>query len=243
MDAAKPRFARFRCVQFLRRLLWYYFSMESTSHGDISHTASLEAVLFAAGESVSKKRLATLLEITPEQLRDSALDLRTKLEGRGLALIEAGEELELRTAPHAAGVVQKLRESELSRDLGKASLEALAIILYKGGATRSEIDWVRGVNSAAALRSLTLRGLIARAEDASDRRRIRYTATIDALAHLGVASMQDLPRYSEFAAALSSAQESATSTDGAENTNELSNATSIARDSSSVDTAEISDEA
>jgi hypothetical protein len=55
--------------------------------------------------------------------------------------------------------------------------------------------------------------------------------------------MQDLPRYSEFAAALSSAQESATSTDGAENTNELSNATSIARDSSAVDTAEISDEA
>jgi len=163
------------------------------------HSAALEAVLFAAGESISKKRLATLLGISPDELRRAALALRDSLEDSGLALIEAGEDLELRTAPEAAGVIQKLRESELSRDLGKAGLETLAIILYKNGATRGEIDWVRGVNSTAALRSLALRRLVNRMEDEHDRRRIRYTPTVEALAHLGVSSVRELPECDELA--------------------------------------------
>ena len=167
-----------------------------------SHSAALEAVLFAAGEPLSKKRLVTLLGISPTELRDAALELRDRLDETGLALIEAGEDLELRTAPEASSVVHKLRESELSRDLGKAGLETLAIILYKNGATRGEIDWVRGVNSTAALRSLSLRGLVSRAEDEHDRRRIRYAPTVEALAHLGVSSAKDLPQYDEFAESL-----------------------------------------
>jgi segregation and condensation protein B len=167
-----------------------------------SHSAALEAVLFAAGEPLPKKRLVSLLGISPTELRDAALELRDHLEHTGLALIEAGEDLELRTTPDASTFVQKLRESELSRDLGKAGLETLAIILYKNGATRGEIDWVRGVNSTAALRSLSLRGLILRSEDEHDRRRIRYTATIDALAHLGVSTAKELPHYEEFAESL-----------------------------------------
>jgi segregation and condensation protein B len=172
----------------------------------ISKAAALEAVLFAAGEPLSKKRLATLLDATPEELRDAAITLQKQLLERGLALIEAGEELELRTAPQTAPWVQKLRESELSRDLGKAGLETLAVILYKNGATRGEIDWIRGVNSTAALRSLTLRGLVERAEDANDRRRIRYTATTEALAHLGISSIANLPNHKEFSEALGNTQ-------------------------------------
>jgi segregation and condensation protein B len=168
-----------------------------------SASARLEALLFAAGESLPKKRLAILLELSAEELRAAAVELRDRLEGTGLSLMEAGEELELRTIPGAATVLKKFRESELSRDLGKASLETLALILYKNGATRSEIDWIRGVNSAAALRSLQLRGLVERSEDITDRRRIRYSATVDALAHLGVSQLQDLPSFVELTESLS----------------------------------------
>jgi segregation and condensation protein B len=168
-----------------------------------SASARLEALLFAAGESLPKKRLAILLELSAEELRAAAVELRDRLEGTGLSLMEAGEELELRTIPGAATVLKKFRESELSRDLGKASLETLAVILYKNGATRSEIDWIRGVNSAAALRSLQLRGLVERSEDITDRRRIRYSATVDALAHLGVSQLQDLPSFVELTESLS----------------------------------------
>lgn len=166
----------------------------------LSPAATLEAVLFAAGESMPKKRLQTLLGVTEDLLEAGLAELRNSLANRGLALIETDTELELRTAPEAADIVRKLREAELSRDLGKASLEALAIILYKDGATRSEVDWVRGVNSTAAIRSLLLRGLIERGEDAIDKRRARYTPTIDAFAHLGVSKKEELPRYEEFQA-------------------------------------------
>lgn len=166
----------------------------------LSPAATLEAVLFASGESMSKKRLQTLLGVSEDLLEAGLKELRNSLSGRGLALIETDTELELRTAPEAADIIRKLREAELSRDLGKASLETLAIILYKNGATRSEVDWVRGVNSTAAIRSLLMRGLIERGEDVTDKRRARYTTTIDALAHLGVTSKEELPRYAEFQA-------------------------------------------
>lgn len=177
----------------------------------LSLVAQIEAVLFAVGEPVTLKRLSTLLDASPETITEALENLHATLEGRGLALIRTDAEVELRTAPETAPVVQKLRESELSRDLGKASLETLALILYKGGATRGEIDWVRGVNSTAAIRALLLRGLIERSEDAADKRRARYTASIDALAHLGVSSVTDLPRFAEFTTALQ-AHETATET-------------------------------
>lgn len=167
-------------------------------------SARLEAVLFASGESLTRKRLLALLGTDAPGLEDAIAALRIGLEGRGLALIELEDALELRTAPDAAGDIQALRESELSKDLGKASLETLALILYKASATRGEIDWVRGVNSGAAIRALLLRGLIERVEDAADKRRARYRPTADALAHLGATSLAELPRYAELSAALAS---------------------------------------
>ncbi|VAW32449.1 hypothetical protein MNBD_CPR01-531, partial [hydrothermal vent metagenome] len=104
--------------------------------------------------------------------------------------------------PQAYEIVKTLRESEFSKDLGKAGLETLAIIIYRKGATRSEIDWIRGVNSSATVRSLSLRGLIEGKEDSIDRRRIRYQATPDALAYLGVSKSEDLPQYAEFSQAI-----------------------------------------
>ncbi len=169
--------------------------------------ALLEALLFASGEAVSKKRLASLLEVTPALLEQAADVLRGQLAGRGLALIETENHIELRTAADAADFVKKLREAELSRDLGKAGLETLALILYRGSATRGEIDWVRGVNSSATVRSLLLRGLIEKTEDSEDKRRPRYKPTVDALAHLGVEKADELPAFKELSVILAGKEE------------------------------------
>ena len=168
----------------------------------LSPSAQLEALLFAEGGPLTKKQICTLLDFSTHTLVLAVDELVIALASRGLAIVETENELELRTSPWAADLIRKLRESELSRDLGKASLETLAIILYRGSATRSDIDWVRGVNSAAALRALSLRGLVERSEDEADKRRARYRATVDALAHLGVSKREDLPRYSELAGAI-----------------------------------------
>jgi segregation and condensation protein B len=161
--------------------------------------AALEAVLFASGEPLAKKDAAKFFGITLAQLAQVTEALIAELEKRGVSLIETSNELELRTSPEAADLIKKLRESELSRDLGKAGLETLAVIAYREGATRSEIDWVRGVNSSTSVRSLLLRGLIEGHEDEKDRRRVRYEVTTDALAHLGLRKTSDLPRFNELA--------------------------------------------
>jgi segregation and condensation protein B len=161
--------------------------------------AALEALLFASGEPMEKKHLAALLAIKDSELTIALKALAGQLEGRGVSLIETADEVELRTSAAAADIVKKFREGELARDLGKASLETLAVVAYQSGATRGEVDWVRGVNSSASLRTLLMRGLIEGREDERDRRRIRYTLTTEALAHLGLARAEDLPRYSELA--------------------------------------------
>jgi len=159
--------------------------------------AALLALLFASGEPLTKKQAATILECTVGDLSKAISVLHESLTSTGLTLLETEEDIELRTASEAAEIVNKLRENELSRDLGKAGLETLAVIAYQRGATRGEVDWVRGVNSSTSIRSLQMRGLIEGKEDSSDRRRIRYHLTTEALAHLGISSSEHLPRFAE----------------------------------------------
>jgi segregation and condensation protein B len=161
--------------------------------------AAAHALLFASGEPLEKKHLAALLEIKESELAVVLKALDGLLKGSGLTLVETKDEVELRTSPDASIIVKKFHEGELARDLGKASMETLAVIAYKSGATRGEVDWVRGVNSSTSLRTLLLRGLIEGKEDERDKRRIRYSITTEALAHLGLKRLEDLPRYGELA--------------------------------------------
>lgn len=164
--------------------------------------AALHALLFAASEPLEKKQLVKLLEIKDAEVALLLKALTESLKGSGVVVVETETEVELRTSPEASAVVKKLRENELARDLGKASLETLAVVAYQtGGTTRGEIDWVRGVNSSASLRTLLMRGLIEGREDAQDKRRIRYTVTTEALAHLGLSSTAQLPRIQELGVA------------------------------------------
>ena len=66
----------------------------------------------------------------------------------------------LGTAPQMSATVETLTKEELMKDLGKAGLETISIILYKGPISRAEIDYIRGVQSNFILRNLLVRGLI-----------------------------------------------------------------------------------
>lgn len=162
--------------------------------------SAIEALLFASGEPLEKKRLARLLGLKDTEFKLALKALKEQLSGHGVSIIETEREIEMRTVSEASVLVKKLRESELNRDLGKASIETLAVIAYETGTTRGEIDWVRGVNSSASLRTLLIRGLIEGREDENDKRRIRYSLTTDALAYLGITNFNDLPRHAELSA-------------------------------------------
>ncbi len=160
--------------------------------------SKLEALLFWKGEPMSKKKIAAALECTANDLEKALSDLEQSLAQRGLRVMHNGDELEMRTAPETSSLIEKLTKEELMRDLGKAGLETLAIILYKSPVKRSDIDYIRGVNSSFILRNLLIRGLIERvSEKEGTGRGYSYKPSIDLLAHLGIAKIDDLPEYSK----------------------------------------------
>lgn len=159
--------------------------------------AQLEAILFFKAEPVSVKRLAEILGVDKKEVEAGLTALEARLAGRGVSLVRAVEEVELRTAPEASALVEKLLQEELARDIGKAGAEVLAIVLYRARATRREIDWIRGVNSTFTLRELVARGLVARKANPKDARGFVYEPTLELLAHLGVSRAEELPEYAE----------------------------------------------
>lgn len=170
--------------------------MDTNTNSHLS--IQLEALLFWKGEPLSKKKIETILSCTSEELALAIQDLSNHLSSRGLRLMQEGDELELRTAPEVSDMIQALTKDELMKDLGKAGLETLAIILYQGPIKRSEIDYIRGVNSSFIIRNLLVRGLIERITDKDGGGRgFSYAPTMDLLAHLGVSKREDLPDFAK----------------------------------------------
>lgn len=155
----------------------------------------IESVLFFKGEQINKKYLAEFLEVSVDELNVSISNLRESLKNRGIVLLEKGEEITLGTNAEFSVLIEKLQKEELQKDLSKATMETLSIILYKNGATRSEIDYIRGVNSSFILRTLSIRGLIEKTADKEDSRRFVYKPTFELLGFMSVEKIEDLPNY------------------------------------------------
>ncbi len=158
-----------------------------------NHAEQIEALLFALGRPVGRPELCKLLGLDAAALNAALAELAAA--PRGTALVDDGTEVQLRVAPVAAALVERVRKEEYSRDIGRAGLEALAAVLYRGPLTRAEIDFIRGVNSSQTLRTLTLRGLLRRVPNPRDERSYLYEPTTELLAQLGVASTSALPEY------------------------------------------------
>lgn len=158
--------------------------------------AGLEAMLFVSGSPVTVSRLAKALDVSEDRVRDLIFQLRSKYAaGSGLSLIEIGDEVQLGTAAETTAFVKKFVKEEFSEELTPAVLETLAIIAYRGPITRSEIDFIRGVNSTYILRTLLIRGLISRESDPKRQNVWLYRPSFDLLRFLGVVSAAELPDY------------------------------------------------
>jgi segregation and condensation protein B len=160
--------------------------------------AKIEALLFFRAEPVAVSLLSEVLGVSPDEIREALSLLQEKLFGRGIVPIFKDDEVTLGTAPEMSEVIEKITKEDLSRDLGKAALETLTIVLYKGPIARSEIDFIRGVNSNFILRSLQTRGLVERVTGQNDERAFLYRPTFELLSHLGINRIDDLPEYGEF---------------------------------------------
>lgn len=169
--------------------------MHPVMSSPLSLSAQIEALLLFRGGALNIRDLAHALEKSEEIIEETLIGLATDLEARGVSLVREGSKVALTTSREAASIIEKLRRDELEGALGKAGLETLAVIVYQGPVTRSEIEYVRGVTVSTALRSLLIRGLIERIDNPKDKRSFLYRATTELPAFLGVASLDTLPNF------------------------------------------------
>ncbi len=158
-------------------------------------TAQLEAYLFWKGEPAKIGDLAKTLQTTPDEIENAIRNLIHLYENRGITILYQNGEVQMVTAPAASKLIEDLTREELNKDLGKAGLETLAVIVYKGPISRSEVDYIRGVNSSFIMRNLLVRGLIEKTQSQKDSRVTLYQATLDLTKHLGLNSIEELPEY------------------------------------------------
>jgi segregation and condensation protein B len=162
----------------------------------------IEAILFYYAEPLTLRKLAATLKRSEDEVREALLVLEERLNTSGIRLLRNNDTVLLGTAPDAGALIEAITKEELSKDLSKSALETLAIVLYKGPLTRSEIDYIRGVNSTFILRNLLIRGLVEKVENPEDQRSFLYRSTFALLEYMGITNKEELPEYTETLTAL-----------------------------------------
>jgi segregation and condensation protein B len=153
----------------------------------------IESLLFYKNEPLSFSWLSKHLETSEVVIKKTLKEMRGHYLDRGVVLVVHEETASLMTSPISSRLINDLAKRSDERELSKQALETLAVIAYKGKITKSEIDYIRGVNSLFILRNLTMRGLIGKKINILDKRSPLYVLTQDTLSLLGIVSKDELP--------------------------------------------------
>lgn len=165
---------------------------------DIS--SAIEAILFAAGESVPLARLSLILDTDEAELGRIAAELaeRYEREQRGMRILRLGDKLQMCSAPEYAPFITKTLEQRRPPMLSQSALETLAIVAYFQPVTRAYVEQLRGVDSSYSISSLADKGLIEPCGRLDVPGRPTLFGTTDAfLRTMGVSELSQLPPLPE----------------------------------------------
>lgn len=161
-------------------------------------TSILETILFAHGEPIALEKLVKITKEKKGAVLSALKELQEEYKERGFALVSHENAWQMATNPQNAGVIDEIIKSDMTGEMSRAALETVTVVAYRGPLTRSEIEYIRGVDSSVTLRTLLIRGLVERQENPKDARGYVYQVSIPFLRHLGLSRIDDLPRYGEF---------------------------------------------
>jgi segregation and condensation protein B len=150
--------------------------------------SNIVTILFLSGDPVSFSYVAELCGVTPEEVAAQIPMINEHLAPLGLTLLVNKKEFSIVTLPTQADLVQKFWKEELRGELTPATLQVLTLIAYLPGCTRQDISFIRGVQSTQSIRTLSVRGLVEQQGE-------KCTLSSDALRHLGVTHVEQLPDY------------------------------------------------
>lgn len=170
----------------------------------------IEAVLFAAETPMRPEQLIELFredDFDGVTLDETSLDQAiTFLEHKfaspdyiyELRRIDGGYQLLTKREYHP--YIRHAALVKNQRKLSKASLETLSIIAYRQPISKTEVEFVRGVNCDYAVRKLLDKNLIEiRGRSDAAGRPLLYGTTPFFMEYFGINSIKDLPRIDEVA--------------------------------------------
>lgn len=164
---------------------------------------AVEALVFAADDPVSPSQIAYIYAEVTEQPTPSDDDVEQAVDRlnaeyaatqRTLRIERWSGGFRMATDPSMAAFIKRLFVEETTVTLSRSLLETLSVVAYKQPATRSEVEFVRGVNSSYALRKLLdleLLDVTGRAEAIG--RPLLYGTTDRFLEQFGLNTLDDLP--------------------------------------------------
>lgn len=168
-----------------------------------------EAIIFAADRPVNEEEIAQAILNSSEDISEDNLE---KLPSALEAIVDKYENEFYPFEVKKSGggyqflskavfhpMIAKLNGTKFRKRLSAAAMETLAIIAYRQPSTKSEIEYIRGVNSdysVQKLLDLELVTILGRKEDAVGKP-LLYGTSMTFMDYLGINSIDDLPKLNE----------------------------------------------
>lgn len=156
----------------------------------------IEAILFAAGDSVPIARLSLILGVSEEEVISAATELQETYSSgqRGMRILRLEDKLQMCSAPEFASYIGKALEQRKPPVLSQPALETLAVVAYFQPVTRAYVEQVRGVDSSYTVGMLCERGLIEECGRLDVPGRPLLFRTTDVfLRTMGISALSELP--------------------------------------------------
>lgn len=179
----------------------------------------IEALIFASDEPMSVRMIRGLMDevnkdrLPHEQLAVNAEVIRRAVGelnkgyakmGSGFRISEIAGGFVYTTLEHFASWVGRLAKERARRRLSPTAVETLAIIAYKQPITKTEVEFIRGVNVDYIINALLEKDLIhITGRQNSPGWPLLYGTTPKFLEHFGLNELTDLPKPREIAELIS----------------------------------------
>lgn len=160
--------------------------------------SQIESVLFVSSNAINLEKLKRFFKVETEELKAALEELKNEYSAdsdRGVMLLtqehsdEMKNEYQIVSNTENLEIVQKFLKLSDSVDLTKIALETLTIIAYRGPVKRTELEYVRGVNSRQILNQLLSRELVIEVEPDV------FESSIKFLQIMGLNKLEDLSNY------------------------------------------------
>jgi segregation and condensation protein B len=165
----------------------------------------VESIIFASQDEISTKQIKEILDSFKIESKAAeieeivqALNLEYLNSDNSFEIIKIAGGYQFATRKKFAHFVGKLYTETQRKKLSPSAIETLAIIAYKQPITRSDIEFIRGVNVDYIVNSLLERDLVnIKGRASGPGRPILYGTTDNFLKVLGLNSLDDLPKLRE----------------------------------------------